>query len=150
MRTIDDLLEAALKVDLDYLIPLSLIESREVYIRLQQEQMYGGYKKDNKQISPLHGRYPGYAESTIRYKESKGQISKHVTLKDYGVFYDKIFLHVDGIEEAVVDSADYEVSGHLQKYYGPDIFGLNDGSMNKFTPVAQEQLINVTVEQLSK
>ena len=126
MRTINNLLQSSLKVNITDAVGNAIENSKEVLIQQQQDQMSSGFGSDNKSINPLHGLYEGYAESTKRIKRSKGQISQWVTLKDKNDFYNGIFVD-QRADEFVIDSADSKTQG-LIDYYGDTIFGFNDES----------------------
>ncbi len=144
MRTVTNLLNAALKIDLPYQVELSLIESSEEYVRLQNEQMARGERSDGK---PIFNVKTGSYTYSPAYAKKKGK-TKPIDLHDKGDFYKETFIHVDGPDKVIVDSADSK-SGMLQETYGDKIFGLNDESKIEFIPIAQQNLINGITKELN-
>lgn len=136
MRTVQNMLDAALKVDIPYLVQLSLIDSREEYVDLQKAQMMRGERQDGHPIFNLKTGSDQYSPAYAKYKGK----SSPIDLKDKGTFQDEIFIQVDNPTEAIVDSADGK-SGKLQENYGTQIFGLNRESRIDFIPVGQANLI---------
>lgn len=143
MRTVNNLLQSALKIDIAYQVQLSLQASSQEYVQLQREQLYSGVKKDNTEILPF------YTPLTVQIKKSKGQITDHVTLRDTGDFYKGIFIKVDNPSDFTVDSSDSK-SVKLQEKYSSAIFGLNDDSRTEFKPVAQAALIAGIEKELNR
>ena len=135
-RTVDNFLETAQKVDLPYLINLSLIDSEEEYVRIQQEQLAKGQREDGK---PIFNVKSGSTQYSLGYAKKKGK-SSPIDLHDTGAFYGGIFIHVEAADTFVTDSAD-DKSGKLQENYSPEIFGLNDESNIEFIPIATDNLI---------
>lgn len=148
MRTINNLLQAAVKVDLPFLLENSLIETAPVYVELQREQMFSGIQSDGKEIQRIGAKYKGYATSTIKIKEKKGQPTDRITLKDTGSFYADTF--ADARAEGIIsDSAD-EKSAKLQEDYGSKIFGLADSSKQAYINNVRPEFIRQTTDQLNK
>lgn len=148
MRTINNLLQSALRVDLPFLVENSLIDTAPDYVDLQRQQLFAGVQSDGKEIQRIGAKYKGYAPSTIKIKEKKGQPTDRVTLKDTGDFYFETFADARP-EGFIVGSADNK-SEKLQRDYGEKIFGLADPSkqtyVDKLRPVAVKQL----TDQLNK
>ena len=140
-----DFLEAAQKIDLNYEIPLSLIESREDYLMLQKDQLAHGLRSDGEQIFNVK---TGSKKYSPKYAKYKGK-DEPIDLRDKGDFYGGIFVKIEGIDSIVVDSADSK-SGKLQENYGNEIFTLDDENQNAFNPIAQQNLILGIEKQLSK
>lgn len=145
MRTLGDLDVSINKVDFNYLIVLSLIQSSEDYVRLQKEQMMEGQREDGHPIFNINTGKDTYSPS---YAKKKGKF-KPIDLYDKGDFQGSIFLKVDDITDFTVDSADSK-SGMLQENYGTKIFGLDNENKIAFKPIAQENLFNDIKNELSK
>lgn len=145
MRTVGDLLVALEKVDLSYLISLALINSREEFIRLQQEQMLRGEREDGR---PIFNLQTGRDQYSPGYAKRKGR-SKPIDLRDTGAFQDRIFLVSENGDTFTVDSADSK-SGKLQENYGKQIFGLADDSKVRFIPVLAQTLQTDFKTEISK
>lgn len=144
MSTVAQMLEKALKIDVPYLVQLSLIDSQEEYVRLQQEQMMRGEREDGR---PIFNLKTGSDQYSPAYAKRKGK-SSPIDLRDKGSFQDEIFIHVEDPVKAIVDSADRK-TGKLQENYGTQIFGLNAGSRVSFKPIGQANLIAEFEKQLS-
>lgn len=136
MVTVENLLQRALKVNLNYLIPLSLIDSSEEYVRLQQEQLAKGQRADGK---PIFNIKTGSSIYSPGYAKKKGK-SSPIDLHDTGAFYSEIFIQVDDTVNARVDSLDSK-SDTLQDRYTEQIFTLNDESKVKLVPICRDNLI---------
>lgn len=143
MRTVQNMLSKAEKIDVSYLVQLSLIDSQEEYVRIQQEQMMRGYRSDGR---PIFNLKTGSQEYSKAYSKYKGK-SSPIDLRDKGDFQDSIFIHVEDPIQAIVDSADSK-SGKLQENYGTQIFGLNTDSKTELIPIARANLILETIKQL--
>lgn len=136
MRTVFDMLRAAEKIDIPYLVSLSLIDSQEEYVDLQKQQMMRGQRQDGK---PIFNLKTGSDQYSPAYAKRKGK-SSPIDLRDKGDFQDAIFITVEDPDKAIVDSADGK-SGKLQENYGTAIFGLNDESRVGFAPIGQRNLL---------
>ena len=124
----------------------SVEETKEVIEEIQREQMYSGFLSTGLQTSPLHGRYPGYADYTIAVKRAKGQVFDRVTLKDEGQFYAGIKTSVTA-ESFKTISTDIK-SLSLTSYYGEDIFGLNKESKSEYAGKLRPVFIKNVKEKL--
>ena len=145
MRTLGNIIDSASRIDLPYLVSLSLGQSAEEYVRLQQEQMLSGLREDGKPIFNLKTGSDQYSPGYAKYKGK----SKPIDLRDTGAFQGDIFLHVDDATKFVVDSADSK-SGKLQDNYSTKIFGLGEEKKVQFKPVAQKNLVTDLINELSK
>jgi hypothetical protein len=144
MRTVNNLLQSVLKLNLDQQVEDTLENNKDVLINQQRDQMFSGKLSDGEDINPLHGKYKGYAERTKKIKQAKGQVWTWVTLKDKNDFYSAIGADVraDGF---VMTSAD-EKTGTLVAYYGPKIFGFNADSASDM----KEPLSNGLIKEVEK
>lgn len=145
MRTLGNIIDSASRINIPYLVSLSLVQSSEEYVRLQQEQMRSGVREDGKPIFNLKTGSDEYSPGYAKYKGKK----KPIDLHDTGAFQSDIFLHVDDTTKFIVDSADSK-SGKLQDNYGTKIFGLNEQKKVEFKPVAQKNLVTDLINELSK
>ena len=146
MRTINNLLQKTLKVDLPFAVETALIETEAEYVELQQGQLYAGKQSDGTDIERIGVAYQGYAPTTIQIKQRKGQPTDRITLKDTGDFYSQIFSdpRSDGI---VADSGD-EKSQKLQQAYGKKIFGLADPAKQQYIDQVRPVFIQEVANQL--
>lgn len=145
MRTVASMLRSAEKINIPFQCALSLIDSSEEYVRLQNEQMARGERADGR---PIFNIKTGSEEYSPAYAKKKGK-SKPIDLHDTGSFYKETFILVEDPSKAIVDSADSK-SGTLQDRYGTEIFGLNKDSKIKFKPIAQQNLVNRTINELNR
>ena len=150
MQTIGDLLESAQKIDINYLISESLVDSSQEYVRLQREQMLKGLTATGRPIMSSLRREgsPPPEEYSYSYRKYKGKAFP-IDLYDKGNFQENIFLHTDNAQTFTVDSADSK-SGKLQEVFGTSIFGLNDQSKSEFIPIAAQNLVSDLKNELSK
>lgn len=112
-----------IKVDRDKIV-LDIIKQFETFILDEQKkQMYSGANADG---SPIE---PEYKPLTISIKNSVGQPTDRVTLKDTGSFYDSFFI-VYGPKYFAIYARDGKTNKLIAKY-GTQIFGLNDLALSK-------------------
>ncbi|GAC1392815.1 MAG: hypothetical protein NVSMB46_09610 [Candidatus Saccharimonadales bacterium] len=137
MRTVESMLDAALKIDIPYQIQLALINSAEDFVSLQQSQLLRGERSDG---TPIFNVKTGSTEYSPSYAKRKGK-SSPIDLYDKGDFSRGIFLQVEDPVNIIIDSADSK-SGILQENYGQEIFGLDDTSKVEFQPIAELALLN--------
>lgn len=143
-RTVDDVLAAAEKIDLNYQVSLSLIEGSEQYVRLQQDQLMHGLTSQETKI----GKYKN--ESYARRKNEMNSLPGYgqVDLKYTGAFQESIFVQVEG-DTSFVYSADGKTT-KLVENYGERIFGLGPSRQDKFNPIVQQILVEDMIKELSK
>lgn len=144
MQTVSDFQDSLQKISLPYNLALSMINSREEYIRLQREQMLAGLRSDGRPIFRLSTGKDEYSPSYAKYKGKK----KPIDLRDKGDFQSEIFLVSEDAQTFTVDSADAK-SAKLQDDYGEAIFTLDEENQIKFAPVAQQALIDLVTQDLS-
>jgi hypothetical protein len=97
-------------------------------VQIQLEQF--GVDGNNQLIEPF------YTPFTVRIKQSKGQRTDHVTLKDTGDFHNSIFIEFEGakgtMKRAIVtNTTDKALANDLAKKYGEAIIDLNDNSVEQ-------------------
>lgn len=139
MRTVGDLYQSSLKIDLPFLVGQAFEESGPEYIRIQQEQMFAGERADGTPIFNVKTGSEYYSDSYSRYKGKNHPID----LKDTGAFYSGMETRLES-EGLLIDSTDWK-SDKLKETYEP--FLLNDASKIQFMPFAANRLIEkVTIE----
>jgi len=112
-----------IKVDRDKIV-LDIVKQFETFILDEQKkQMYSGANADGTPIEPE------YKPLTISIKNSVGQPTDRVTLKDTGAFYGSFFI-VYGPKYFAIYARDGK-TGKLVAKYGTQIFGLSDLAMSK-------------------
>lgn len=100
-----------------------LNHEHEILSMIAEDQMYNrGITGKNTEIAP------GYKISTIKRKKKKGQRTDHVTLKDTGLFYSKMYVEYD--ENGFFITSDTQYTQHLIKKYGSAIFRLTNENLN--------------------
>jgi hypothetical protein len=140
MRTVFDLLQSAQALEPDALMEAAMAAGGEVYVGQQQKQMFDGINSEGLAIEPE------YSPLTVQIKESKGQPSSRVTLKDTGEFYKGIYTDPKG-DKMYVDSKDSK-SNELQEKYGDEIFGIQGEYREPYTEKVQEVIITTVREKL--
>lgn len=118
MKTIDDFFNnlKEFEVNVDKYVR-TFIEKDKNYIlgRLKRRLYNYGLDGSNSPIGE-------YAESTKKSKESKGQQSKFVTLRDTGAWYRSIDINLLGSE--IYITADPQLTAELMEKYSSRILGL--------------------------
>lgn len=143
MRTIFNMLEAATKLDIPYIIESSLIDSRDEYVKLQKDQMFHGL---NSEDSPI-GQYksPVYAAQKNLQNPTPGFGIPDLRLK--GDFYAGIFADPRS-EGIVVDSADFK-SGDLMAKFSDKIFTLGPTRLPMFNEIVRPKVIEQVINGLN-
>lgn len=109
-----------LKEELQQII---LNHEHEILSMIAEDQMYNrGITGKNTEITP------GYKISTIKRKKKKRQRTDHVTLKDTGLFYNKMYVEYD--ENGFFITSDTQYTQYLIKKYGSAIFRLTNENLN--------------------
>nr|DAU31601.1 MAG TPA: hypothetical protein [Caudoviricetes sp.] len=118
-----------------------LNHEHEILCMIAEDQMYNrGVTGKNTEI------IPGYKISTIRRKKKKGQITDYVTLKDTGLFYNK--MHVEYDENGFFITSDTQYTQSLIEKYGSAIFRLTNENLSilireYIRPELQQKLTNL-------
>ncbi len=114
----------------------------ELVIEVNQNQLDAGIDANGNPIDPL------YTETTIRYKISKGQEFRWVTLKDTGKFQKsfKVIYRNDEIEIVATDSKRKK----LRDKYGAAILGLTQESIESLKAPLLEAVKEVILKRLEK
>lgn len=91
---------------------------------IAQEQLYKkGINGFNVKLRDIHP----YAQSTIKKKKRKGQVTSRVTLRDSGDMYKSLHIEFDSEGFYVTSTVEYEK--YLKKKYGKSIFRLSDANL---------------------
>lgn len=140
MRTINNLLQSSLKVDLQTEIVLSIEDTAKGFVSKQREQLMAGERSDGENIFNVKTGSDEYSPS---YAKKKGR-KKPIDLRDKGGFHADIFIDVRD-KEIVMDSGDSK-SEMLQEDFGVQIFGLGDArkldQANETGAVLQTRIVN--------
>lgn len=144
MRTIEDMLNSAKKVDLRFLLENALVDSQADYVKLQKDQMLHGLNRDNEKI----GIYKSAAYADYKFEKNSLAGKGTPDLKLTGAFYSGIFADARS-EGIVVDSLDSKTDDLLHKY-SEKIFGLGPVRIVAFRSVVHPKVINQTVNTLNK
>lgn len=111
-----------------------VIKANAAFIEnLNRAQLYEGKRADGSDISP------DYTQTTEFIKQSKGQRSDRVTLRDTGAFYESIFVEV--FRDAFDLSADDPKTAELKAKYQPTILGLTEESKQKLIVHIRPQFV---------
>lgn len=141
MRTVNNLLQSVLKVDMNREFELALIDTADDFVAAQKEQLADGERSDDSQIFNIKTGSEYYSPSYAKYKGKDSPID----LRDKGNFYDGIEAtpESDGLNLWSTDSK----TERLIEDYGKEIFGLNTQSKKTVIPVAGTRLLrNVTLQ----
>jgi hypothetical protein len=118
MATILTVLRRVEAVDTDKICVESVTDTKETIKEKNKEQLYSGETSAGTEITPY------YTPLTVRIKQSKGQPTDRVTLRDTGAFYQGVYVNVTG-SKVVIESTDSKTAA-LEAKYSEQIFGLND------------------------
>jgi hypothetical protein len=123
MSTIKNLRKRVQNFQVQEVAVKSLDQTKEAIADLNVQQMISGKRADGSEILPT------YKDITIAIKKSKGQPTDRVTLRDTGLFQEKITTTVTA-NKVITDSSD-DKSEKLQKKYGR-IFGLSENFKSEY------------------
>jgi hypothetical protein len=107
------------RLDLQNEIQQSLIDTRDVYIAQQKDQMVHGKNKNG----TLIGKYRNPAYAAQKFSQNSLAGFRNVDLKLTGAFHRGIFVEVRD-DELIIFSEDKK-AGMLEDKYGDEIFGLS-------------------------
>lgn len=141
MRTVNNLLQSVLKVNMSREIELALVDSADDFVSAQKEQLASGERSDDTQIFNIKTGSEYYSPSYAKYKSKDSPID----LRDQGNFYNGIEAtpESEGLNLWSTDSK----TEKLVEDYGKEIFGLNAQSKKTVIPVAGKRLLrNVTLQ----
>jgi len=111
----------SLKQDLPEMVGELIEENAAMVEDLQTAQLEAGIDSEGEKITPA------YSVNTVAIKKAKGQPHDRVTLKDTGAFHRAMFLSGGQAGQFSVGNSDPKAA-KLEDKYGPEIFGLTDGS----------------------
>lgn len=144
MRTIYNMLQAVEKMDMQYLIESSLVDSQEDYVKLQKDQMLNGMNVNDEKI----GRYKSNEYASKKYQQNSLAGFGNVDLRLHGPFHGGIFADVRE-DVIVVDSLDAK-SEKLMAMYSDKIFGLGPTRIPMFQAVVHPRLLNSVEDAINK
>jgi hypothetical protein len=147
MRTVNNLLQASQRININELIQTAMTDTAPAYVELQKEQMFSGLDSNAKPFQRIGEFYQGYAPKTKAIKQAKGQPYDRITLKDTGSFYDGIYAEANS-EGFLVESKDSK-SLQLQSDYGPDIFKLDEQNRSVYAKELIAKLFALVTEKLN-
>lgn len=124
-----------------YVFSRDFVEEYIIYLNTEQ-QLFRGVDAKGVQLESIGG---GYAASTIKRKQRKGQPSDRITLFDTGAFYSTF--EVETFSDEFLIEAVYTKEGEdLRGRWGMDLAGLTPESMEKLRsfvlPDIQKFLLN--------
>ena len=142
MATLDEIQDCFENIDIGEVAKMSIMDTKEEFLRLQKEQLWNGINSKGENITPP------YTEMTIEIKERKGQPSERVTLNDTGDYYEGMYLDivdnelvvmnhdaegvVPSVEKSVSVDSTMPVSLQLLAKYGDDVLGLDEVSQQQY------------------
>ena len=142
MATLDEIQDCFENIDIGEVAKMSIMDTKEEFLRLQKEQLWNGINSKGENITPP------YTERTIEIKERKGQPSERVTLNDTGDYYEGMYLDIvdneivvmnhdaEGVVPNVEKSSSVDstmpVSLQLLAKYGDDVLGLDEVSQQQY------------------
>lgn len=92
-----------------------------------EEQLYKGKDATGKELEDIGG---GYSAFTIAYKQTVGQPTDRVTLKDTGVFYKSFEVEVE-TDKLIIDAYYLKDGEDLRERWGENLAGLTSESRIK-------------------
>lgn len=143
MRTVENMLQAAKKLDLQFLIELSFIETTPQFLEKQKEQLMAGQRNDDKNIFNIKTGSDEYSSS---YAKTKGK-KKPIDLKKTGDWQDGLFVDVreQDLYIASTDSKDEM----LNENYGEEILGLGKKKKEEYLPLLGKTFNELAVQKLN-
>jgi hypothetical protein len=111
-----------------------------------EKQLFEGVNSLNIELSTIGG---GYSPTTIRIKESKGQPTDKVTLKDTSDFYKSFEVSISQ-GDLIIEADTIKAGQDLQERWGDDLLGLTEASKDELIefliPILQEIIIEKLFE----
>lgn len=114
---------------------------RDLVIYMQQQRLYET-GKDSKGES-----LGNYSPFTVIIKQSKGQRTDHITLRDTGEFYKSMTFHATSTE-LVFDADAQKDEDNLFDDFGIDILGLTESNREKLINLIYYELRNLLLYKL--
>lgn len=142
MRTINNMLQSVLKIDLPQAVDNSFDATKKDYVGLQKDQMTLGLASDGEKIGKYQNEVYAAKKNAMNSKAGFG----NVDLKLTGDFYSGIFADPRS-EGIVVDSLDPKTEMLTEKY-GEGIFTLADERKQTFANIAGQILVNEISKQM--
>lgn len=139
MNPLDNLIQklSRLEGSVNSIIGQEVLKNSIFVEALNKKQLDLGVRSDGTNIAPE------YEAITVAIKQSKGQPTDRVTLKDTGAFYRGFRTVVFGDRFNII-SMDLKERSLIEKY-GVNIFGLNEASRQalrtKLIPGVQQQIL---------
>lgn len=140
MRTPDNMLQAALKLDLHHEILNALYDAAPEFVTAQKEQLMAGRRNDDKTIFNVKTGSEEYSESYAKVKGKKGPIDLHRT----GDWQNGIF--IDPREDQIYIASTDPKDEMLNTTYSEQILGLGPKAKEDFIPKLQ----GIFVENITK
>lgn len=144
MRTVNNFLGSALKLNIQTEAELALINSSDDVIRIQREQLFAGERSDDTQIFNIKTGSEYYSPSYAKYKGKDSPID----LKDKGGFYRGLDAKPE--DGGLLIESDDPKAKELKDNYGEEILGLGTYSKNELAPIAGNNLAKGVALQLNE
>ncbi len=143
MRTVENMLQAAQKLDIQYLIELSFIETAGTFLEKQKEQLMAGERNDGKMIFNVK---TGSNQYSPAYAKKKGK-SSPIDLRDKGEWQGGLFVDVRE-QELYIASTDSK-DAILNENYGEEILGLNQNKRTEYAPILAGAFVRLATNKLN-
>lgn len=117
-------------------LTIQILNSKEIVdlvIGMQQDRLFN-LGEDSKGES-----LGSYSPFTVIIKESKGQKTTNITLRDTGAFYDSMTFEVTKTQ-VIFDADGQKDDSNLFDDFGIDILGLNDFDRNRLIETVYQKL----------
>jgi len=146
MRTIEQALQAAQKLDLPFLIESTLMDQSRQYVKLQRDQLRHGLNSEGKRI----GTYLNEQYADMKHELNPLAGYGNVDLILEGGFSGDLFLDVRQTS-FLVESGD-EKSQSLQEKYDENgkVLGLEDERKEEFVEYVRPIFVEAVAKDLSK
>jgi hypothetical protein len=143
MTTIEDMLEAVEKVDMQYEAETALLETRPEFLAQQREQLLSGLRSDDQNIYNIKTGRDYYSDSYTKVKGKRSPIDLYRT----GEWSRGIFVDVRS-EFIIIDSTDSKQE-KLTSTYGEEILGLGTRATENYMPDLEDTFSDNMEKRLS-
>lgn len=111
-----------------------------IYLNTEAQLYDRGVNSDGIRLDSIGG---SYASSTIAIKESKGQPTDRVTLRDSGDFYNSWIVFLNDDYDLEINADPIKETGNLFNRWGKEIVGLTDENLVLVVKMAKRKIIEL-------
>lgn len=156
MRTVNNMLQAAQRINLQRLIEDNLTEYSEQYLLLQKEQLYEGKMSTGNDLSPSYFEDPYFKTpaAAARYSAWKDKITPNPkrsqgtpNLFINGFLYSKFIVEVK-TEGYLVDNTSETFPSIIMKY-GPELVGLDNEKKQLYITIARPMFMRNMIDEMN-